>query len=97
MLELFLGVTSANEALREVERTTVDMIVTDLKMPDMDGETFVRELRKKNINIPVLFMTSKDSVEKYKDIKTELGLKGIILKPFTKDELVGAIGVAIND
>ena len=66
-------------------------------MPDMDGETFIRELRKKNINVPVLFMTSKDSVEKYKDIKNELDLKGIILKPFTKEELVGAIGTAINE
>ncbi len=93
----FLGVTSATEALREIERTSIHMIVTDLKMPDMDGETFIRELRKKNINIPVLFMTSKDSVDKYKDIKTELDLKGIILKPFTKEELVGAIGTAIND
>lgn len=93
----FLGVTSAAEALREVERTSVHMIITDLKMPDMDGENFVRELRKKNINIPVLFMTSKDSVEKYKSIKTELDLKGIILKPFTREELVGAIGAIIND
>ena len=93
----FLGVTSAEEALREVERTSVHMIVTDLKMPDMDGEDFVRELRKRNQHVPVLFMTSKDSVEKYKKIKSELDLKGIILKPFTKDELVGAIGAVIND
>ena len=93
----FLGVTNAAEALREIERTSIHMVVTDLKMPDMDGETFVRELRRKNINIPVLFMTSKDSMEKYKDIKNELNLKGIILKPFTKEELVGAINTAIND
>lgn len=93
----FLGVTNATEALREVERSSVHMIVTDLKMPDMDGENFVRELRKRNINIPVLFMTSKDSMEKYKNIKDELDLKGIILKPFTKEELVGAIGAVIND
>jgi signal transduction histidine kinase/CheY-like chemotaxis protein len=93
----FLGVTSAAEALREVERTSVQVIITDLKMPDMDGENFVRELRKRNINVPVLFMTSKESVEKYKNIKTELDLKGIILKPFTREELVGAIGAIIND
>lgn len=93
----FLGVISAEEALREVERTAVHMIITDLKMPDMDGENFVRELRNKNIDVPVLFMTSKDSVETYKKIKGELDLKGIILKPFTRDELVDAIGAVIND
>lgn len=93
----FLGASSAAEALREVERTPVHMIITDFKMPEMDGEHFIRELRKRNINIPVLFMTSKDFVEKYKNMKAELGLKGIILKPFTKDELVGAIGAVINE
>ena len=36
----FLGVASANEALRELERSSIHMIITDLKMPDMDGETF---------------------------------------------------------
>ncbi|MBC7713227.1 MAG: response regulator [Rhizobacter sp.] len=92
----FLGAASAEEALREVERTPVHMIITDLKMPGIDGENFVRELRKRNIEVPVLFMTSKDFVEKYKTMKDELDLKGIILKPFTKDELISAIGAIIK-
>jgi signal transduction histidine kinase len=93
----FLGATSAAEAYIELERASVDMIITDLKMPNMDGETFIRELRSKNIMVPVLFMTSKDFVDKYKMVKDELGLKGIIIKPFTKEELVGAIGAAVNE
>lgn len=92
----FLGASSAGEALREVERTPVHLIITDLKMPDVDGENFVRELRKKNKNVPVLFMTSKDFVDKYKAMKDELNLSGIILKPFTKEELVDAIGAVVN-
>lgn len=93
----FLGATSADEAFKEIERSAVDMIITDVKMPSMDGENFIRELRKKNVDIPVLFMTSKDFVDKYKTLKNELGLKGIILKPFTKEELVGAISAAVNE
>lgn len=93
----FLGASSASEAYLELERASVDVIITDLKMPLVDGENFIRELRSKNINVPVLFMTSKDFVDKYKTIKDELGLKGIIIKPFSKDELVGAIGAIIND
>ncbi len=93
----FLGATSAAEALREIERTPVHMVITDLKMPEMDGENFIRELRRRNSSVPVLFMTSKDFVEKYKTMKDELGLKGIVIKPFTKDELVGAIGAVINE
>jgi signal transduction histidine kinase len=93
----FLGATSAEEAFLELERAPVDMVITDLKMPSIDGETFVREMRKKNFNVPVLFMTSKDFVDKYKTVKDELGLKGIIIKPFTKEELVGAIGAAVDE
>lgn len=94
---LFLGASSAAEAYQELERAPVDIIITDVKMPLVDGESFIRELRVKNIMVPVLFMTSKDFVNKYKAMKDELGLKGIIIKPFTKDELVGAIGAVINE
>ena len=73
------------------------VIITDFKMPEMDGESFIRELRKRNIEVPVLFMTSKDFVEKYKKMKDELDLKGIILKPFTREELVGAIGAVVDE
>lgn len=92
----FLGASSAEEAYKELERVSVDIIITDLKMPEIDGENFIRALRSKNIHVPVLFMTSKDFVDKYKTMKDELGLKGIIIKPFTKDELVGAIGAVVN-
>lgn len=93
----FLGASSAAEAFLELERVSVDIIVTDVKMPIVNGENFVRELRAKNILVPVLFMTSKDLVEKYKEVKEELGLKGIIIKPFTKEEFVGAISAVKND
>lgn len=93
----FLGASAPEEAFKELERTSVNLIVTDMKMPTMDGENFIRELRTKNINVPVLFMSSKDFIDKYKLLKIELDLKGVILKPFTREELVGAIGMAIND
>lgn len=93
----FLGAASAEEAFKELERSEVDMIITDVKMPSMDGEAFIREIRKKKIEVPVLFMTSKDFVDKYKTVKNELGLKGVVIKPFTKEELVGAISSAMQE
>lgn len=92
----FLGATSADEALKELERTTVHVIITDLKMPNKDGEKFVREIRGKGIDIPVLLMTSKDFLEKYHQVKNELKLDGIVLKPFTKDELISAVATAVK-
>jgi signal transduction histidine kinase/CheY-like chemotaxis protein len=93
----FLGASSAIEAYKELERVKVDIIITDVKMPLIDGEHFVRGLREQNNHIPVLFMTSKDFVVKYKKMKDELKINGIIIKPFTKDELLGAIGAVLND
>lgn len=93
----FLGASSAEEALVEIERASVDLVITDVKMPFIDGEKFIRGLRAKNINVPVLFMTSKDLVDKYHALKCELELKGLVVKPFTKEELVGAIRAVINE
>ncbi len=93
----FIGATSAEEAFKELDRVSVDMIITDLKMPNIDGENFIKTVRAKNIKVPVLFMTSKDLVDRYKALKNELGLNGIIIKPFTKDEFVGAIGAVVNE
>lgn len=92
----FLGASSAEEAFKELERANVDMIVTDVKMPNVDGVAFIKNLRAKNVNVPVVFMTSKDFVDKYKEVKNELDLKGIILKPFTKEELISAIGAIVK-
>lgn len=92
----FLGASSAEEAYKELERSSVDLIVTDLKMPQTDGEQFIREVRKRKLDMPVLFLTSKDQLEKYKKLKDELQLDGIVLKPFTKDELVNAISAAVK-
>ena len=92
----FLGASSAEEALKELDRSTVNLIISDVRMPGMDGEKFVREIRAKGHDVPVLFMTSKDFIEKYRNIKDELKLEGIIIKPFTKEELLSAIKTAVK-
>jgi signal transduction histidine kinase len=92
----FLGASSAEEALKELSRSDIDLVLTDMKMPNVDGEQFVRELRNTGYDVPVLFMTSKDFIDKYKNMKEELKLEGIVLKPFTKDELISALKVAVK-
>jgi len=58
----------------------------------MDGEKFIRELRAKNIMIPVLFMSSKEYVDKYKTLNKELGLSGIVIN-LSPRRVGGAISV----
>ena len=72
---------------------TVDLIVTDLNMPKMDGENFIKKLKidKRTGVIPVLVISSvgDGAVEK---ILNELGVLGIIKKPISPAKILGVLG-----
>lgn len=84
----FLGATNVKEAITQLNRVKVDYIITDLVMPENSGEDFARAIRAKNTEVPIFYMTSKDKMDQFNKMKNELNLSGIILKPFTKNELI---------
>lgn len=49
--------STAQEALNQCEKHRFDVIVTDYKMPHMDGITFISELRKKDVKAPVILIS----------------------------------------
>ena len=64
-----------------------DILLVDVMMPVMDGFTFVREVRKTNDDVPVIFLTAKSLQEdKIKGFK--IGCDDYITKPFSVDELL---------
>ncbi|MXV14065.1 response regulator transcription factor [Hufsiella ginkgonis] len=73
--------------LEAIRRSTFDICVADVMMPFMDGFNFVRELRKTDPALPVLFLTArsqdKDLVEGY-----GAGGNDYLKKPFSLEELV---------
>jgi two-component system chemotaxis response regulator CheY len=66
-----------------------DMIVTDLNMPNMDGLTMIRELRKMpaHMGIPVIFLTTESDNELKQQAKAA-GATGWLTKPFDPESLV---------
>jgi len=84
----FLGADNGVIALSILEEKTVDLIITDLHMPDMDGIEFVREVRlgDKTDLIPVLMITSDYSPDKMLEAY-EAGVDEFMQKPFTAVEL----------
>lgn len=57
------------QAFDIMEKTKVDMIVSDIMMPQMDGYEFAREVRSFDDKMPILFMTAKDDIaSKKKDM-----------------------------
>jgi two-component system chemotaxis response regulator CheY len=70
----------------------MDIVVTDLNMPEMDGITLIKELRKMNTFkfTPILMLTTESTVEKKNEGK-EAGATGWIVKPFNPDVLLKTI------
>ena len=70
----------------------IDVIVTDINMPRMDGYAFIDSVRKdpKNRATPILVLTTESEPEK-KQRAREAGATGWIVKPFDPEKLVAAI------
>jgi two-component system chemotaxis response regulator CheY len=75
----------------------VDLIVTDLNMPVMDGLVFVRELRSRPRYrfTPVLFLTT-ESAEEFKRAGRTAGATGWLLKPFDPQQLLQVVARVVQ-
>jgi CheY-like chemotaxis protein len=69
---------------------TIDLIMMDMKMPDMDGFTATNEIRKFNTTIPILAQTAYAYREDY-DKAINAGCSDYISKPIREDVLVSKI------
>ncbi|BBH53852.1 response regulator [Fluviispira sanaruensis] len=84
------NVTACNQATTALEilkNQNVDIILTDLKMPGMDGLEFTKKIRNLNIYIPIVFISGNISREHIKQF-LRFGVSDFIDKPFTSDGLI---------
>ncbi len=79
---------SGNEALQILKSKEVDIILSDINMPSMDGLEFVRQLHTQQLapEVPVVMITTESSEEHVKQA-IQAGAKGYIRKPFTADQV----------
>lgn len=78
------------EALEAVERLNPSLIITDLKMPQMDGIEMLRQLRARGNNVYVIILTAYDSFA-YAQSALRLGAVDFLLKPFHDGDLEQAV------
>lgn len=78
------------EALRHVEEAIPDLIVTDIKMPEMTGIELLGEIRKRRLNVPVIILTGYGTMEDAISA-IRLGAKSFIKKPFDINEVISLI------
>jgi two-component system chemotaxis response regulator CheY len=79
---------SGVEGLEVLKAKPVDLILSDINMPAMDGLEFVRQLRAQKLaeGVPVVMITTESSEEHVKQA-IEAGAMGYIRKPFTADQV----------
>ena len=83
---------SGEEALVHIAQRLPDLIVSDIRMPRMDGYAFARQLRgnPRTDLIPIVFLTAKaESSERIAGIRS--GVDAYLTKPFEPDELIAVI------
>jgi len=83
------------DALMILDKQTPDMIITDMKMPKMDGLAFIREARKRSGAIPVLVITGYATVENAVDVMKE-DVCDYLMKPFSLDALTGTVEAILS-
>jgi two-component system NtrC family response regulator len=81
-----LTVNNAQDALEIVESTDLDLVLTDMKMPSMDGIELLRRIKEKAPDLPVVMMTAYGTVEKAVEAM-QLGAFNFIQKPFQNQTL----------
>jgi two-component system chemotaxis response regulator CheY len=84
------------EALELARQSDVDLVLTDVHMPRMDGIALVRELRALQSYkfVPMLILTTESSQEKKSDGK-RAGATGWIVKPFNPPQLLATVARVI--
>ncbi len=90
-----IGFLNTKHVRRVLQEEDIDLIIMDRNLPDIEGSTYVEMLRNKNINVPVIFLSAKDS----QDDINEGFIKGgddYLTKPFNIDELLLRIRAVLN-
>lgn len=79
--------TNGVEALEMMDKQFIDLIVTDVMMPEMDGYELTKELRNAKYNVPILVITAKSTLQDKKE-GFLAGADDYMVKPIDIEELV---------
>jgi len=85
------------DGLARARRTKPDLVLLDVKMPEMDGWTFMKFIRAEHelASIPVIFLTAAATAED-RERGRRLGAEGYLLKPVEPDRLLGEIAAVLD-
>ncbi len=80
--------TSADKAIKYIENSEIDLVISDYLMPEMDGITFLAKVRTIKPNVPRIILTGYADKENAIKAINEVGLFQYIEKPWENDDLL---------
>jgi len=89
------GAGNGREALEVFAAQAIDLVITDLRMPEMDGIALLAQLRAQESDVPVMVITAHGTIETAVTAMKH-GACDYILRPFDIDALELAVGRALN-
>ncbi|HET9789634.1 MAG TPA: response regulator, partial [Pyrinomonadaceae bacterium] len=87
---------SGHEALMQLAESVPDLIVSDIRMPSMDGYKLARQLRgsPRTALVPIVFLTAKDdTANRIEGFRA--GIDAYLTKPFEPDELIAVVNAIL--
>ena len=82
---------NGREGIDVFESFHPDLVLTDISMPDMEGIEFLRILRKRKENLPIIAMSGNVVGTKFLESARLFGATAVLNKPFFKNELLCTI------
>ena len=87
--------TNGEEALNVLDQSYIDLIVSDIMMPKMDGYELIKSLREAKYDVPILIITAKSEIEGKKE-GFLLGADDYMVKPIDIEEMLLRIQVLLR-
>ena len=84
------------EALRFISKMNVDLLLTDLSMPEMNGRLVAQKARELGHKGAILYMSTSKNAEAYNLDRDTLQIAGMVIKPFSKDEVIRTVKDALG-
>lgn len=92
---LCIMVKNGQEALERVLAGGVDIVITDMNMPLLDGIELAKSMRRHGVQIPVVMLTARCDQEALNESLAEFAVR-VFPKPFLPSQLVGEIDRLLN-
>jgi len=86
---------NGTSAMEKIKQKNFDLCILDVMLPDVDGFTIAQEIRKTNIEVPIIFLTAR-SLKEDKIQGLKLGADDYMTKPFSIEELLLKIQVFLK-